>query len=133
MNKFIAPCRFFLSPEKAILALCLLVAAGCATGNLDAARSSIDQGDRTIVVARESYASTGARADLRYAEEKLAQARTAYDDGKYDRAERLAQQAAVDAEYARCKAASEKARLDADRMRSDITATRMRLYPTKNY
>lgn len=115
--------QLFLS----LAAACMLIVAGCASGNY--AQEMLNEGDRSIQITRESHATTGARADLRFAEEKLSQARRAYDDGDYDRAARLAQQASIEAEYARRAAAAEKAKLDAERMSTDVRQTRMRVYP----
>jgi hypothetical protein len=118
--------KHFLLLPAAILIL-LPWAGGCATSNGKLSTEKISVGEKMIQDAKESNASLNAPAELKSAEEKLAQARGALANKKYDQAIRLAEEASIDAEYARAKADSEKARKTADEMKKNIGALRQEI------
>jgi predicted lipid-binding transport protein (Tim44 family) len=103
------------------LTMCLSIGAvslGCA-----APRSStraVSQAELAVQDATVSEADAYAPADLRLAREKLDRAQAAYDDGEYDRARRLAEEALVDAQLAEARAENEQATTEARRLESDV-------------
>jgi chromosome segregation ATPase len=106
--------------------IALLLAGGCATnGTLSAEK--ITQGERAIAEARQSNASLSAPVEVKTAEDKIAEARTALVNKKYGKAARLAEEAQVDADYARAKADSEKAKKTAEEMRQNIQTLRQEI------
>jgi hypothetical protein len=118
--------KHFLLLPAAILIL-LSWAGGCATSNSKLSTEKISVGEKMIQDAKESNASLNAPAELKSAEEKLAQARGALANKKYDQATRLAEEASIDAEYARAKADSEKAKKTAEEMTKNIRALRQEI------
>jgi hypothetical protein len=106
-----------------LFAVVAAFAAGCA-GNGTIAASKVSEGDKAVRVAREADATVRAPAELKLAEDKLAQARLALDDKDYERAARWAEEASVDADYARAKAVSEKQRNVVAEMQRNIDALR---------
>ncbi|MGQ9647293.1 MAG: DUF4398 domain-containing protein [Thermodesulfobacteriota bacterium] len=100
----------------------LLITGGCATnGTLP---QKILQGEEAIKKAAESNATLNAPAELRAAQQKLAQAKEAAYQRDYNEAIRLAEEASVDADYARYKAAFEKTRKMAEDLRKNIEQLR---------
>ena len=107
-------------------ALGLLPAAGCGgNGALKAtSQAKISESERDIGVAKQSNATQSAQFELKTAEDKLAQAKTALAAEDYEGARRLAEQASVDADYARAKALSAKSKKTAEDMAKNIEKLR---------
>lgn len=99
-----------------------LALAGCAghrpTENYARAELAIDH-------ARQNDAATLAPSDLLLAEEKLSAARIQMNDGEYDDARRLADEALVQAQLAEARATSEIARHNAEQTRRNIEALQL--------
>lgn len=106
--------------------LAALVAAGCAS-TYSVSLERIAQADKAIAGARLGNASLDAAAELKVAEDKLAEARAALAQNDYPNAARLAEQAEVDADFARTKASAEKLRRLAEEMRQNIHVLRQEL------
>jgi predicted lipid-binding transport protein (Tim44 family) len=110
-----------LSALLIFLSMCLSLGAlslGCA-----APRSStraVSQAELAVQDATVSDADAYAPVDVRLAREKLERAQAAYDDGEYDRARRLAEEALVDAQLAEARAENESASSEARALESDI-------------
>ena len=104
----------------------LLLAGGCA-GNGKLPAEKIMQGERAISEARQYNATLSSPVEMKTAEDKIAEARTALANEEYEKATRLAEQAQADAEYARSKADSEKAKKTADEMRQNIQTLRQEI------
>ena len=107
-------------------ALGLLPAVGCGgNGALKAtSQAKISESERNIAVARQSNATQSAQFELKTAEDKLAQAKTALAAEDYEGAHRLAEQASTDADYARAKAVSAKSKKTAEDMAKNIEKLR---------
>ena len=97
----------------------LLLTSGCVT-YATLPREKISEADKAFVEAKESNASLNAPVELKAAEDKLTEAKSAFDKKDYEKAARLAEQASADADYARAKGSSEKARKKADEIRQNI-------------
>jgi hypothetical protein len=114
MTTGIASVLIFLSMLLSLGALSL----GCA-----APRSStraVSQAELAVNDATVSEADAYAPVDVRLAREKLDRAQAAYDDGDYDRARRLAEEALVDAQLAEARAENESASAEARALESDV-------------
>jgi len=102
-----------------VIALGVIGLIGCGGyGNIPSEK--ISAGDKAVSEAKESNASLNAPAEMKGAEDKLAEAKTALSKKDYDEASRLAEQASVDADYARAKGTSEKARKRAEEIKQNI-------------
>jgi hypothetical protein len=102
-----------------VAVLGLLLISGCAT-YAALPREKISQADKAVNEAKESNASLNAPTELKAAEDKLGEAKTALGKKDYEEATRLAEQALVDADYARAKGTSEKAKKKAEELRQNI-------------
>jgi hypothetical protein len=114
MTTGIASVLIFLSMLLSLAVLSL----GCA-----APRSStraVSQAELAVQDATVSEADAYAPVDVRLAREKLNRAQAAYDDGDYDRARRLAEEALVDAQLAEVRAENESASAEARALESDV-------------
>jgi hypothetical protein len=99
----------------------MLLMVACATsGSLSTANIKMSESKKAISVARESNSGAETFVEFRSAEDKLALAKSAFTDGDYLTATRLAEQATVDADCARIKSKAGKAKQEADQMRQDI-------------
>lgn len=98
--------------------LCLMI-NGCAT-YATLPREKISEADKAVVEAKESNANLHAPGELKTAEDKLAEAKTAFEKKDYDKATRLAEQASVDADYARVRGGLEKAKKKAEELHQNI-------------
>lgn len=96
------------------------IVSGCAGHKPVAEMARAEQAVRHAQTTSEAerYAPT----ELGSAQRKLASARRAIDDGEYQDARRLAEQALADAQLAEAKAESQTARDEASRTRRDIQA-----------
>ena len=105
-----------------LAAFSLLLLSGCASSMLP--KEKISEGDQAILKAKESNTSVNAPIELKAAEDKLAEAKTALAKKDYGEATRLAEQALVDADFAMAKGDSEKAKKKAEEVRRSIKALR---------
>lgn len=105
------------------LLLGVLVAGGCASdGALTS--SKIGAADKAVTDARQSTADVLAQSDLKSAEDKLSDAKTARDAGDYRLAQQLADEALADADYARAQANTAKTRKMISDVRDSINTLR---------
>jgi hypothetical protein len=102
-----------------------LIVTGCASAPPPLAE--LDQAEAEVDRARTAGAAASAPVELRFAQDKLLQARTANDKRDFKVATQLAAQAMVDAELAAAKSRAAKARAavrakvdDNARLRSEL-------------
>ena len=110
------------SSAPVLLAVFALLITGCAGSklpppDLSSPRSAIAQAD-------QAGAAEAAPLVLRNARQKLQQAETASNNGDYETAQRLAEQAAIDAKLAEAKARSATAQAAVDELRESIRVLR---------
>lgn len=105
-----------------LLVVGFLVSAGCATHYYRKEESGLilSQGHKAVNEAVAADASRSAEAELKVAEERLFQAKAAFDQEAYNEAARLAREATVVADYARAKAITEKAKRNAENVRRNL-------------
>ena len=103
-----------------------LLAAGCA-GNSTIPSEKIAGAQKGIDGARRSTAATHATVELRRAEDKLAEAGAAMERNDYDKASRLADEAAADADLAQAKASTARLKKAADEMRETVRSMKKEL------
>jgi hypothetical protein len=96
---------------------------GCG-GKMAAPTEKIAIAERAISSARDSNAIVSAPLDLRISEDKLSQAKAAIAVEEYEKAARLADEAALDADVARARTRAENARKISNEMRDSIDAMR---------
>lgn len=99
-----------------------LVPSGCATHNYRKEESGLilSQGVKSLNEAKATEISSSGEADLKVAEERMFQAKAAFDQERYNEAARLAREGAVMADLARAKAVTEKSKANADRVRQNL-------------
>jgi len=102
-----------------VIALGVLGLNGCG-GFRNVASEKISAGDKAVSGAKESNASLNAPVELKAAEDKLREAKAAFDKKDYENADRLGDQAWADADYAQAKGSTEKTRKKADEIRQNI-------------
>ncbi|MDA8404642.1 MAG: DUF4398 domain-containing protein [Desulfobacteraceae bacterium] len=107
-----------------VLSLSLLVGA-CASGTPPLAK--ISDVENAIVRARESVAMTYAPLDLKFAEDKLSEAKALVAKKEYLPAGRLLDEALIDAKLAEAKSRSEQEKAQSVEMRDSIDALRMEI------
>ncbi len=105
----------------------LLLIAGCAGEKKPV--SSLSNADYAIRRAQDAKANDFAPAELRMAEEKLSQARTAAENEKYKDARELADEARADAEAAEAKSRSETAKKESQEMQESVTTLQRNVSP----
>ncbi|HBO70383.1 MAG TPA: hypothetical protein DD658_09810 [Deltaproteobacteria bacterium] len=112
-----------------LLAVSFLLPAGCATRNYRKEESGliISQGVKAVNEAKAVEASRSAEGELKVAEERMFQARAAFDLEAYNEAARLAREGAVMADYARAKAAAAKARMNAEEVGKNLEMLRQEI------
>ncbi len=110
-----------------ILLPAVSVLGGCASAPPDL--GFLDQADEQALEAAAGGAVEHAPLELRYAREKLAEARTAADAREFDQARRLAQQSQVNSELASAKTVAAKAREAARQSRESNEALIRELGP----
>jgi hypothetical protein len=104
--------------------------AACAVAGLVACASPkeparrVGQAEVAVRSAEQEHASPAASVELKMASDELARAKTALHDKDYDKADRLAEEAAVDADLARVKAESDSAQKDATQLGTAIQELR---------
>lgn len=112
-----------MPPVRTPLAIALVVGlAACSRG--DPPQAQLGAGAQAVTAAEQAEAMRYSPVELTAAREKLNAARTASDDGDYDRARRLAEQAQVDAELAAARARGAAAEEAARTVQQDIQALR---------
>jgi hypothetical protein len=113
-----------MTPTRAKIHLLGAVAAafmgGCATA--PPPLTGLDDATAAIARARTADAQLHAPVELRFAETKLAQARTAMAEKHYEAAAHLLAQAEIDAELALAKSRSGRARAAAEQKARDNAA-----------
>ncbi|MEW6441700.1 MAG: DUF4398 domain-containing protein [bacterium] len=86
----------------------IILATACASADKGAARKEIGSAESAINQARTGSATQSSPLELRLAEDKLARANAAFEEGEYETAERLAEQASADATLAEARAQNVK-------------------------
>jgi len=111
------------------LVIGFVIPAGCATHNYRREESGLilSHGARAIDEANAVEASKSAEGELKVAEERLFQARAAFDREAYNEAARLAMEAAVMADFARAKAMTEKSKSNAEHVRRNLETLRQQI------
>jgi hypothetical protein len=109
-------------PLTILVALVIPFMVGCASKV--APVENITSAEMAIMAAQESNASVHAPLELRVAADKLNQAKAAMEQEEFDKAQRLADEAAVDAQLAEARSRSEKAKKVAQEMRDNIETLR---------
>jgi hypothetical protein len=104
----------------------LMVMSSCST-YATLSREKISEGNKAIREARESNANLNAPVELKAAEDKLAEARVAFNNKDYGKASQLAEQALVDADFARAKGISEKTKKKVEEIQENINALRQEI------
>ena len=102
-----------------------LFSGACASGTPPVAK--IADVENAIVRARESTAMTYAPLELKFAEDKLQEAKALVAKKDYLPADRLLDEALVDAKLAEVKSRSEQEKLRSAEMRDSIDALRMEI------
>ena len=103
--------------------LAVVSAAGCASKGV-APVESMTSAELVIKEARDNNAAINAPLELKFAEDKLAAAKTAVAQEEFIRAKRLADEALIDAKLAEAKSLSVKAKKQAQEMRDTIDTLR---------
>jgi hypothetical protein len=109
--------------------LSLLILGGCAAKV--APVESIANAEMAIKIAQERNAVTYSPLELRLAEDKLKDAKSAVEKEEFEKAERLAEKALMDARFAEAKALSGKAKKLAQDMRQNIETLRQEIERTQ--
>ena len=109
-----------------VMGLSILWLSGC-SGFAASSRQKISEGDRALAGAKEGNASVNAPVELKAAEDKLREAKAAFDKKDYNDADRLAEQALADVDYARTKGATEKVKKEAEEIRQNIKTLRQEI------
>jgi len=105
------------------LILAVVSAAGCASKGV-APVESMTSAELVIKEARDNNAAINAPLELKFAEDKLAAAKTAVAQEEFIQAKRLADEALIDAKLAEAKSLSVKAKKQAKEMRDTIDTLR---------
>jgi non-homologous end joining protein Ku len=100
--------------------------SGC-SGLKASSQLKISEGDKVVKEVKNSNASANAPSELRAAEDKLGQAKAAFDRKDYGDAYTLAEQALVDADYARAKGSTEKVKKEAEALSQNIRTLRQEI------
>jgi len=91
----------------------------------------IANAERAISSARDSNAIVNAPLDLRLSEDKLVEAKAAIAKEEYEKAARLADEAALDADVARARTRAVNAKKISSEMRESIDAMRKEIERTQ--
>jgi hypothetical protein len=115
-------------PEiHAALLAAALVLAGCAS--TPAPLGTLDEAERAIAAARAARADDYAPVELGFAEERLADARLAMDEGDYDVARVEAEQAEVNAALAAARSRAARGRKAVQAQAEENARLRRELLP----
>jgi hypothetical protein len=109
-----------------VLGLGILWLCGC-SGFAASSRQKISEGDKALTEAKGSNATANAPVELKAAEDKLGQAKAAFQKKDYDNADRLAEQALADVDYARTKGTTEKVKKEAEEISQNIKTLRQEI------
>ena len=109
-----------------VMGLSILWLSGC-SGLAASSRQKISEGDKALMEAKGSNAAVNAPVELKAAEDKLGEAKAAFDKKDYDNADRLAEQALADVDYARAKGTTEKMKKEAEALRQNINTLRQEI------
>ncbi len=101
------PAHFRKLARAAAIVFCLVIGACAST---PPPVDLLADAEAAVAQAQASEAPARAPLELRFANEKLASARLAMNQGDYGQAQRLAEQAVITSELARAKAAAAAAR-----------------------
>lgn len=116
-------------PEiHAALLAAALVLAGCAS--TPAPLGTLDEAERAIASARAARADDYAPVELGFAEERLADARLAMENGDYDVARVEAEQAEVNAALAKARSRAAQGRAAVQAQVEENARLRRELLPT---
>jgi len=103
---------------------------GCAE-KVAVPNEKIANAERAISGARDSNAIVNAPLDLRLSEDKLVEAKAAIAKEEYEKAARLADEAALDADVARARTRAVNAKKISSEMRESIDAMRKEIERTQ--
>jgi hypothetical protein len=109
-----------------VLGLSILWLSGC-SGFAASSRQKISEGDKALIEAKGSNATVNAPVELKAAEDKLREAKAAFDKEDYNNADRLAEQALADVDYARTKGTTQKVKKEAEEIRQNIETLRQEI------
>ncbi|RJR22773.1 MAG: DUF4398 domain-containing protein [Nitrospiraceae bacterium] len=115
-----------------LLFCCAFLLGSCATKGVPPVKE-IATVERSINMARESNAEIYAPLELRYAEDKLQQAKAAMQMEEYTKAGRLTDEAAIDARLAETKALTEKEKKSVKETKDNIDILRNEIERAKKY
>ena len=119
--------------KRALLLFCCVFLLGaCATKGVPPVKEIVTV-ERSINMAREGGAEIYAPLELRYAEDKLKQAKAAMQMEEYKKAARLTKEAAIDARLAETKALSEKEKKSVQETRANIDILRNEIERSQKY
>ncbi len=107
-----------------VLMVLVILAGGCAGV---APVEKMAKLDSQIASARQAEAIVYAPLELRFAEDKYKSAQAAVKDEKYERANRLIDEALLDAKLAEEKALSAQAQKEAQKLRESVESLRSEL------
>jgi Domain of unknown function (DUF4398) len=110
--------------RRKIHALVVLLALAPAGLTARTPPAEVDAAARSLEAARAAGAETYAPLELRFAQERLSQARLAVEQNQYDAAQRVADESSVSSELATVKARLGKARELVDSKLRDNTRLR---------
>ncbi len=105
----------------------LVLLSGCAGEKKPV--SSLSQADFAIQRARDAHATELSSPELKMAEDKLAEAKSAADRGDNKEARQLADEAKAAAQTAEAKARSQAARKQAQEMQQSVATLRQNITP----
>ena len=108
-----------------LIAVTILLMVGCAAKV--APIEDISNAQMAVKEAEESEAAVYAPLELKFATDKLSQARTALQEERYEEALRLANEAQLDAKLAEAKSRSEEARKTTQELRDTIETLRQEI------
>ena len=104
---------------------CIALTGALACSTPTEPQKQIGKAELAVRSAQEEPGATDAAGlELRMSQEKLERAKTALRDKEYDKADRLAEEAAVDAELGRVKAQSDSAEKSAAELQDAIQSLR---------
>lgn len=116
------------------ISICIIVAgwlfAGC--GSTNPPIEQLAETETMISQAQQIGANDYAPLDIREARQKLEQAREAMNEGEYERASMLAEQAKADAELAQIKTLSGKAQLAVNELNESIRILKEEVLDRRN-
>ena len=116
----------------ALIVLSATMMIACASTSREPAQQHISNAQLTISQAEQSNARQYAPLDLRLANEKLADARDAFNNENYEKANNLAEEALVNAKLAASKSDTAKTRETVQNLQSSIAQLRQQIQVNQN-